>query len=71
MVFWLVVVALTGVVNRCYGGSRMAQTEAAPLSDLFTKHEARLLAGWMRNQLDAGSASVKRQKRHFPGKALR
>jgi hypothetical protein len=33
----------------------MAQTEVATLSDLFSKHEARLLADWMRSQLDAGS----------------
>jgi rsbT co-antagonist protein RsbR len=33
----------------------MARTEVATLSNLFTKHEVRLLADWMRNQLDAGS----------------
>ena len=36
-------------------GPSMAQTEVATLSDLFSKHEARLLADWMRSQLDAGS----------------
>jgi len=53
----------------------MAQNEVATLSDLFTKHEARLLVDWMRNQLDAGSPrsgqikedELKDQSRRFLG----
>ena len=33
----------------------MAQLEVATLSNLFSKHEDRLLTDWVRNQLDAGS----------------
>ena len=33
----------------------MAEKNVAALSDLVTKREAALLAGWMRSQTDAGS----------------
>jgi len=51
----------------------MVQLEVAALSNLFTKHEARLLTGWMHSQLDAGSlrsgqikeAELNEQSRRF------